>query len=139
MAALKSEHKALIVQRLATFVAPAEIVAELRDFGVVVPFSQIAYYDPTIAGSDLAKRWKHLHTTTRVAFLRETAPIAIAHRNYRLRELDSLYRLAKARKNYPMAAGLLEQAAKEMGEAYTNRRVIGLDDPLESMARLLGV
>jgi hypothetical protein len=37
-----------------------------------------------------------------------------------------------------LAKELLEQCAKEVGEAYTNRRVISSADPLGELAKILG-
>ena len=122
MATLKSEHKRLIVMRLATWVKPTEIKQELQELGVVVSLPQIAYYDPQSKGTDLAPEWQQLHALTREQFLKDTAHIAISHRSYRLQELGDMYAKSKQGKNYPLAASLLEQAAKETGDSYTNKR-----------------
>lgn len=139
MATLRDEHKTLIVQRLATFVSPTEIKEELSQQGVDVSLRQIAYYDPTLKSAGASDAWRQLHAEIRAQFVKDTASIAIANKAYRLRELDDMQRRAKLRKNFPLAAQLLEQAAKEMGEAYTNRRVIETGDPLESLAKMLGI
>lgn len=139
MAALKNDHKRLLVQRLATFVAPVEIQAEFKTLGLDVSLSQISYYDPASSRTDLAAEWRALFAETRAQFVKDTASIAIAHKAFRLRELDSNYRAMKKSKNLIGANSVLEQAAKEMGEAYTNKRVIESADPAAALAALLGV
>lgn len=139
MATLSSAHKTLIVQRLATFVADKEIIEELRTLGVDVTYAQIAYYNPKTAGSKLGKEWVELFNATRAQFTKDTSAIAIANKAYRLTRLDAMARAAEAKKNYPLAASLHEQAAKEVGEAYTNRRVIEAADPHEALAKMLGI
>ncbi len=124
MATLKNEHKRLIVQRLATFVSATDIQRELQDAGVAVSFSQIAYYDPQSAGTDLAESWRTLHAETRNRFIEDTSSIAITHQAYRLRELLDMQREARKKKNYPLAASLLKQAAEDFGGAYTNKREV---------------
>jgi hypothetical protein len=139
MAKLSQEHKRMIVQRLATFVAPSDIVAEFKEMGITVSTSQVVYYDPASKGTELAAEWRTLHAETRSAFVKDTSQIAIAQKSYRLRELDDMQRQAKRKKNFPLAAQLLEQAAKEIGEAYTNRRVLEAADPAAALAAMLGV
>lgn len=140
MPALKNEHKRLIVQRLATFVSYTEIIEELQTFGVAASMSQIAYYDPQCKNPKLGQEWRELYKETRAAFTRDTSDIAVAHKSFRLRELGRMYRKASggARPNMMLAKELLEQAAKEVGEAYTNRRVLTAGDPLKELAALLG-
>ena len=58
----------------------------------------------------------------RKEFLEETAKVPIASQVYRLRNLQRLFEKAQARGNMALAAALIEQAAKEVGGAYTNRR-----------------
>lgn len=141
MAKLKKDAKVLIVQRLATFVTPTEIVAELKEMGVEATIQQVVYYDPATKGTDLAPEWRTLHGHTRAAFTKESAGIAITHKSFRLQELLRLYRKASsgARPNIVLAKELLEQAAKEMGEAYTNRRVVTAGDPMTELAKVLGI
>lgn len=139
MARLSMDHKRLVVQRLATFVAPSDIVAELKELGITASIEQIWHYDPTAKGSDVGQRWRSLHAETRAQFIASTADIPIANKSYRLQELDDMARRAKRKENYPLAAALHEQAAKEMGEAYTNRRIVEAADPAAALAVLLGV
>lgn len=139
MPKLNTAHKRLVVMRLATFVSPSEIVEELKEQGVVASLQQIGHYDPSAKGSDLGKEWRVLHAETRAQFLANAADIPIANKSYRLQELDDMARRAKRKGEYSLAASLYEQAAKEMGEAYTNRRIVEAADPAAALANLLGV
>lgn len=123
MAKLTNALKRRIVQQLAMFVSPSEIQEALRAEGVTVSAAQVVYYDPK-TGSDLSAMWRGLHAATREQFLKESAHIAISHKSYRLQEIGDLYQRAKGKKNFQLASQLLEQAAKEMGESYTNKRVL---------------
>ena len=139
MAKLREDHKVLIVQRLATFTTPTEIQAELKELGVVVELAQVVYYSPDTKHTDLAPKWRKMFDDTRAAFKKDTANIAIAHKSFRLQELQRMYRklMSGTRPNMPLAKELLEQAAKEVGEAYTNRRQLVSPNPLEDLAKLL--
>lgn len=122
MASLNQTQKTLIVTRLACFDTPTEVQAELREVqNVEASLSQIQYYDPTQpSSSKLARKWAALFAETRARFKREVEDIAIANKAYRLKRLDKLARTARSPK---LEAELLEQAAKEVGDVYTNRRV----------------
>ncbi len=65
---------------------------------------------------------------TRAAFLADAATIGIAHRAVRLRTLGRLADRAEAMGNLALAAEILEQAAKEVGNAFTNKREVAGDD-----------
>lgn len=124
---LSSDHKAFIVQRLACFDTPTEVQAAFRErFGKEVSTSHIVYYDPESAqgGKELAQDWKDLFAATREHFVSDTSSIPIAQKAVRLRRLDRMSANAEERRNYPLAASLIEQAAKECGDAYTNRKLL---------------
>lgn len=121
---LSEEHKAFVVQALACFDTPKTVADALRkEFGVVLTPQSIEAYDPTKrAGRRASEKWKQLFAATRKAFLEDTAEIAISHRPVRLRALQRMAAAAEDQRNLALAASLLEQAAKEVGDAYTNRR-----------------
>ncbi|MFJ5317194.1 DUF2280 domain-containing protein [Pectobacterium versatile] len=123
MASLKPEVKAFIVQELACFDTPSQIVESVqKEFKVQVTRQQVASHDPTkAAGKGLAKRWVDMFYATRERFQNETADIPIANKAYRLRVLDRMAANTEKAKNYGMTAQLMEQAAKEVGDAYTNK------------------
>lgn len=123
MAALKPEIKAFIVQSVACFDTPSQVVESvLKEFGVQITRQQVEQNDPTkISGKGLAQKWVDLFNRTRDRFLNEISDIPIANKAYRLRVLQRMSTTAEGMKNLGMTAQLLEQAAKEVGDAYTNK------------------
>lgn len=126
MAALKPEVKAFIIQMLACYDTPSQVVeAVQKDFGIAITRQQVETHDPTkVSGKTLAKKWVDLFNAARERFLNEISDIPIANRAYRLRVLQRMSTTAENMKNIGMTAQLLEQAAKEVGEAYTNRQKV---------------
>lgn len=124
MAVLSSEVKAFIVQALACFDTPSQVAASVKEeFGLEITRQKCEANDPTkYAGRDLAKKWVILFHDTRNRFRLEMAEIPIANRSYRLRALGRMMVKAESSKNMMLAAQLLEQAAKECGDVYLNRR-----------------
>jgi hypothetical protein len=135
MAALSSEVKAFVVQALACFDTPSQVAESVqREFGLSISRQQIESHDPTkVSGRGLAPKWKQLFEDTRKRFREEAAEIPIANRAYRLRTLGRLAEKAESMKNMALTAQLLEQAAKEVGDVYVNRR-IEPEKPLGSTA-----
>lgn len=124
MAKLTEAHKTFIVQALACWDSPQDVADALKaEFILDVHRSQVAQYDPTkAAGQKLAKKWRDLFEATRKRFRQEVAEIPIADQAYRLRQLGKIYERHLSRGNVVGAAAVLEQAAKEAGGAFTNRR-----------------
>ncbi|WMD23314.1 DUF2280 domain-containing protein [Achromobacter seleniivolatilans] len=124
MAKLNDAHKQVIVQALACWDTPTEVSELLREqFGIEVPRTHVAQYDPTkVSGSRLAKKWRDLFESTRDAFRAEAAKIPIAEQSFRLRALSKIYERHMQRGNVVAAASVLEQAAKESGGMFTNKR-----------------
>ncbi|ELF2332634.1 DUF2280 domain-containing protein [Enterobacter hormaechei] len=123
MAALKPEVKAFIIQSLACFDTLA-IVGEAvqKQFGIKVTPQQIESHDPTKAsGKGLAQKWVDLFHETRKRFQTEISDIPIANKAYRLRALDRMMNNAEKMRNIALATEIIEQAAKECGDAYTNK------------------
>lgn len=123
-AKLNQEQQTFAVQSLACFDSPSVVAAALRkEYGVSITPQSIEAYDPTKkAGAKLAAKWRALFEETRKTFLEDTATIAISHRAVRLRALQRMAEKAEGQGNMVLAANLLEQAAKEVGDSYTNRR-----------------
>lgn len=123
MAALKGEVKAFIVQSLACFDTPSHVVeAVKKEFGLTITRQQVESHDPTKAnGKGLAQKWVDMFNVTRDRFQNETSDIPIANKAYRLRALDRMMMKAETMRNMALAASLIEQAAKECGDAYTNK------------------
>ncbi len=128
MAALKPEVKAYIVQMLACYDTPSQVVeAVQKDFGIAITRQQVETHDPTkVSGKTLAKKWVDLFNRTRDRFLNEISDIPIANKAYRLRVLQRMSTTAEGMKNLGMTAQLLEQAAKEVGDAYSNKQKVEL-------------
>ncbi|NJJ56698.1 DUF2280 domain-containing protein [Pseudomonas sp. B14(2022)] len=135
MAALKNEVKSFIVQALACFDTPSQVVEAVKnEYGVVVSRQQVETHDPTkSAGKGLAVKWATLFHDTRKRFREETAEIPIANRAFRLRGLGRMAEKAENMRNLALTAQLYEQAAKEVGDVYVNRR-IEPEKPLGSQA-----
>ena len=135
MAALKNDVKAFIVQALACFDTPTQVSQAVKqEFDVDVTRQQVEQHDPTKrAGVNLAAKWQTLFHDTRKRFREETAEIPIANRAYRLRGLGRMAEKAETMRNLALTAQLYEQAAKEVGDVYVNRR-LEPEKPLGSQA-----
>ncbi|MDF7627708.1 DUF2280 domain-containing protein [Erwiniaceae bacterium L1_55_4] len=138
MAALSTEVKAFIVQSLACYDTPAKVIELVKEnFRVTVTRQQVSAYDPANAmAKSLSQKWVDLFNVTRTRFQTEITDIPIANKAYRLRTLDRMMNKAENMRNMALAATLIEQAAKECGDAYTNKQKVehtGKDGgPIES-------
>jgi hypothetical protein len=121
---LTREQQTYVVQALACFDQPSVVVTAVKkEFGLMISPQLVEAYDPTkTAGRKLSERWRALFETTRKAFLEEIASIAIRHRAVRLRALQRMADRAETQGNIVLASSLLKQAAKEVGDIFTNRR-----------------
>lgn len=72
----------------------------------------------------MAQKWVELFHETRKRFQTELSDIPIANKAYRLRALDRMMTKAESMRNMALAASLMEQAAKECGDAYTNKQKV---------------
>lgn len=123
---LTPDAQTYAVQALACFDPPTVVAAAIsKEFGVKITPQGIEKYDPTKrAGRQLSVKWKSLFEKTRKTFLENAATIGISHRAVRLRALNRMADRAEGQGNLALAAQLHEQAAKECGDAYTNKRVL---------------
>ena len=128
MATLKGEVKAFIVQSLACFDTQSQVVESVKkEFGLSITRQQVESHDPTKAnGRGLAQKWVAMFNATRERFQNEISDIPIANKAYRLRVLQRMSTTAEGMKNLGMTAQLLEQAAKEVGDAYSNKQKVEL-------------
>ncbi|MCG6228731.1 DUF2280 domain-containing protein [Vibrio furnissii] len=124
MAALNNEVKAFIVQALACYDSLETVSSSVKEqFGLNLTRQQIQSYDPTkAAGKSLSTKWVELFEVTRDRFQNEISDIPIANKAYRLRTLDRMAARAETMRNYNLTAQLIEQAAKECGDSYTNKQ-----------------
>ncbi len=135
MAVLTADVRAFITQALACFDTPSQVAEAVKiNYGVIVPRQQVEQHDPEkFAGRLLGAKWKALFYESREKFKAQTQDIPIANRAYRLRALGRMADKAESMRNLPLAAQLMEQAAKEMGEMYVNRRT-EVEKPLANQA-----
>ncbi|MES3348126.1 DUF2280 domain-containing protein, partial [Enterobacter hormaechei] len=85
MATLKGEVKAFIVQSLACFDTPSQVVELVKkEFGLSITRQQVESHDPTKAnGRGLAQKWVDMFNATRERFQNEISDIPIANKAYR--------------------------------------------------------
>jgi hypothetical protein len=123
MSALPEHIKLQIVQALACFDTPSQVAKAINaEFSAAVSPQQCERYDPTKrAGSVLSKKYREIFAETRKTFLEDTSLIGVSHRAVRLRTLQRMIDRAESQGNLSLVAQLLEQVAKETGDAYTNR------------------
>jgi hypothetical protein len=116
--------KAFIVERLASFETPSDVVAAVKaEFNVVLDRRVMERYDPgKVSSAGLSKRWVDLFHKNRAEYIADIDRIGIRHRADRLRALDRIRRDAEASKNRPLALQAIEMAAKEVGDLFTSRR-----------------
>lgn len=123
MARLAEDQKRYIVQCFARFMGPTEIVRSVKEtLGVEVTKQQVWHYRPDSA--DVKPTWRTLFDETRKQFLADTASIGISHLSVRLRRLERIADRAMESKNGPLEAQIMEQAAREVGGAFSNKREI---------------
>jgi hypothetical protein len=121
---LQGEVKIAIVQALAAFDPPSAVVAMVNEeFGLKVSPQRVMKYNPSKAsGADLGEKLKALFFETRKQWLEGKAEVGIANRMVRLRRCQRIADRAATSGNAPLELTALEQAAKEEGGAFTNRR-----------------
>lgn len=124
MATLKDGVKAFIVRALACFDSPTDVCRQVKEeFGIEVTRQQVSAYDPNRRiAKDLSAKWRAIFEETRKKFLEDVSTIPIASQAFRLRALNRMYDRVQGQGNMALAAQLIEQAAKESGGAFTNRR-----------------
>lgn len=137
---LTDEAKLFVVQQLAMFETPSEVAKAVKEeFGLEITRQAVEAYDPhKRAGSALSQEFRELFEKTRETFLTDTAAIGVSHKVVRLRTLARLIETAEKRGNAVLAANLLVQVAKEMGDAYTNRQRIDANVAVRSHEDALG-
>lgn len=146
MATLKGEVKAFIVQSLACFDTPSQVVELVKRIWPEHHASAGRIPRPDESKRQgLAQKWVDMFNATRERFQNEISDIPIANKAYRLRALDRMMTKAESMRNMALAASLMEQAAKECGDAYSNKQKVEHTSPDGSMSprpttiRLVGV
>ncbi|MGB5886527.1 MAG: DUF2280 domain-containing protein [Acinetobacter venetianus] len=125
MAALKEPVKMFIVQSLACFDTPQQVVEAVKqEYKLEISRQQVALYDPTkVAGRNLSKKLKDLFNRTRKDFRENIEDIAIANKAFRLRELQKMYE--DSGRNKRVKQNLLKQAFQETDGRVTRQEVTG--------------
>jgi hypothetical protein len=123
--------KRAIVQRLACYETPTEVAKAIKaEFDIELSLQRIQYYDPnTKAGQALAPDLKALFAETRKAFLDDLDSIPIANKAVRLRHLQKLIDFFAPKNAAGIMLEVMEAAAKEVGNAFTNERKHKLSGP----------
>jgi hypothetical protein len=129
---LTDAHRRFVVTQLACFTPPTDVQTALKErHGIEISLSGILHYDPNTAngGAELAPKWRRLFEESRKRFSETLSDIPIAQQAWRLRELSRQYKTLDTRGEVEAAAAILEQAAKEVGGMFSNKRVlVGAND-----------
>jgi hypothetical protein len=125
MPLLNDDLKAEIVTLLAQFRGASEVARLIEvEHGVQVDRFQIRTYDPSKPAFAAGDRWRLLFEEVRADYLHQVSAVPIAHKAYRLNELQRNYDRARQTGNLVLANATLEQAAKEVGGALTNQHQV---------------
>lgn len=121
---LTPQQKEYAVRQLATFRSQATVKKGLREeFGIIITRQGVGRYDPTtLGGRSLSSQWVQLFHTTREKFLKDSASIGASHMVVRIRRREEMADAAKEKGEYKVANDILDSIAKEMGDAFSNRR-----------------
>lgn len=129
MARLNKTHKLFIVQQLAFFQTPQEIVGLVKEeFGIEIKRGQVSNYDPTKPYYEGKKEWKIVFEDARKRYLENINDIPIANQAYRMQIYQDLISSERKKdersRNKILMLQIAEQAAKDAGGMFTNQRRI---------------
>ena len=132
MGKLSDAAKRFVVVELACFTAPTEVVKRVKErFNIDITLTGVQFYDPNTARGkqELGAKWRVLFEETRKRYSADLSTIPIAQQAWRLQQLLRQYRKLVKMGNVLGAAAILEQAAKETGGMYSNKRIlVGAND-----------
>jgi hypothetical protein len=147
---LTDKIRAGVITRFACCYSVEDVRAWLKaEHGVELEPSALSYYNGNNPGAyaSLSVRWRTLFDEKRAAYFEDVAQVPISHKRHRLQIAnDQIERLAA---NVASGRGginlvmldslkaLLEYAAKESGDAFTNTRILQ-HDARGNLAKLLG-
>jgi hypothetical protein len=133
---LTDDAKLFVLQSLACYVSPSEVAKQVKEhFKITIGLPAILHYDPTKAqGRQLSEELKELFYELREKFKTDLDNIPCANAAYRLGVIQRVIEKAESQGNTAMVLQAAEQAAKERGGAYTNRRELTGKDgkPIET-------
>jgi len=120
---LNNAQKAYVVRRLAAYDKPAAIAHGLKEiFDVTISPQAIEHYDPERpAGHDLATQWRDAFRAARKAYIAEIADIGSMGKPVRMRLRERMALAAWEEGNYKIANDILNDIAKEAGDAFAGR------------------
>lgn len=118
---INHEQKVFIIRSLAHFNSLTETARLFFDeYNIDFPLPAIQRYDPTkVRGHDLKEEYKNLFFELRSQYMEQEQNIPIAHRFVRLKRLEDEY---NNNDDPNIRLKVLEQASKEVGGLYTNKR-----------------
>lgn len=128
MKRLSEVIKKRIVEHLACFHTPADVVELIKDeFDVTLTPRHVRAYDPASFQFAASLRWLEYHAAVRERYRKEIGEVAIAHRAYRLGQLQRTIDVALELLDKDDASAIVaaeqirkavETAAKEVGDIY---------------------
>lgn len=126
MARLSEAQKTFIVQQLACWRTPTEVADLVTEEwpGTEIDRRQVHKYNPETPNCQAAKKYRELYYKTREQFVEAAAKLGIAQPAFRLQKMMDVLRQAERVGNHGMVLQVLEQAAKETGGSYANKRVL---------------
>ena len=135
MSKLTDDIKLMIVTELAQFRRAADVARMITDeTGVTVDRFQVRTYDPTKTAYAGGDKWRQVFDQVRSRYLGSIESVPIAHKAYRLNVLQQICDDARSRGNFVLAAAILAQAAKEVGNSLTNERNIRMNGSTNSFS-----
>ena len=124
-AKLDKEQQLFIVQQLAMFERPKSVKLKLKEiYDVEISIQGISHYQ--ISSKELSKELRKVFNATRKKFLKDSSAIPIANKSVRLQKLQNMFDKQEDApfQNTVVMRDILEQAAKESGDAFSNKRSI---------------
>jgi hypothetical protein len=119
---LPDEAKRFIVEILACYRRPVDVIAEVKEiFGIEPTRQQLQVYDPTKwNGKRLGSELQQLFYRTRTLYKNGMGDVGITHRRYRLAEYNDLLHRCKDRGDDGNVIEAFQSVEKEMHRAYTH-------------------
>ncbi len=133
---LPAEVKEFIINHLACYYSPKEVVTKVQDmYGVTISPQRVEKYDPTKrAGRNLSEEWKEVFEKRCTEFLLATENIGLTHAAVRLHKLQEMCDIAEERGDFRLMLKLLKQAAIESGRWAAQRDIVKSMRPAASQS-----
>ena len=121
---LQPYHERQIIRMFAGYLTASEIEGWLREQGVkrIPSISTLREKYDVSSGAEPDKALVDLFWEAREKAQQEISNIPCAHKAQRLKRLQAWVDQAEGRGNVKLAAQLMEQMARDAGDAYSNRR-----------------